>query len=374
MMLPVPIPTVDPGPDWANNLYACLYSQVDSHDHSSGKGVLISQDGIGLLPPPVAGLNFNANSAISLLTTSYLTQPAPLSTSTFPYAVYVSGGNLYYNSASTAIQLTTPTTVNATSSGISSGTATASFVSGVLVVNEATNTPANIQAGSILIGDNTAGSNYVTIAPAASTSAYTITLAPTLPSTTVFLTESTSGNLGGVSTVGGITGSNIAANTIVSNNLAANLLITGTFTAEAGLYPTGTSNVFYTGYNASGPLALEEGFPPGGNLSAAQFPITYPTSGSFPLMLMRGQVSSTGTIVNGEGFTIAHGTTGGYEIIFTYAFNDIPSVTITGVTGIVVAQINSATTTAVTFTLYNLSGVATNSAFNFIACGQYNNG
>jgi hypothetical protein len=191
MMLPVPVPTVDPGPDWANNLYACLYSQIDAHDHSAGKGVQIQPDGLDIS----GNLTFQGNSATNLLTSSYSTQSAPLSTATYPYAVYVSGGNLYYNSASTAIQITTPTAVNATSSGISSPPASASFVSGTLVVNENTNTPGNIAVGSVEIGANVAGSDYITISSPSSTSSYTITLPVALPTSTALVTETTSGQM-----------------------------------------------------------------------------------------------------------------------------------------------------------------------------------
>lgn len=101
--------------------------------------------------------------------------------------------------------MTTGGSVNATSSGISSGTATASFVSSVLVVNSATNTPANIQAGSILIGNNTAGSNFVTLQPQnALGSSYNLTL-PTIPASQNIMTLDASGNMSAPYTVDGST-------------------------------------------------------------------------------------------------------------------------------------------------------------------------
>jgi hypothetical protein len=215
MLLPVPIPTIDLGPDWAFQVYNCLYSQIDAHDHSLGKGVAIQPDGLNIS----SALTFQGNSATNLLTSGYVTQSAPLSPTPYPYSVYVSGGNLYYNNASTSIQITTPTAVNSTSSGISSPPASASFVSGILVVNQNTNTPGNIAAGSIMIGDNTPGSNYVTISAATGTSGYPITLPSALPSQTVFVTESQFGQLSGVPYP--LTGSSIAANTVATSNLVA---------------------------------------------------------------------------------------------------------------------------------------------------------
>ena len=41
MLLPVPVVGTDPGPDWANNLNACL-AAIDSHDHSTDKGAPIT--------------------------------------------------------------------------------------------------------------------------------------------------------------------------------------------------------------------------------------------------------------------------------------------------------------------------------------------
>jgi hypothetical protein len=192
MNIAVPVPQQSPGPDWAQDIYTALFSVIDQHNHSTGNGVQITPAGLNINSP----LTFGSNNATNMLAAGFTSQASPLAIATYPAAVYVSGGNLYYNSSSTQIQLTTPTGVNATSSGISSGTATASFVSSVLVVNEAANTPANIQAGSYLLGNNVAGSNFITLAPTTTIpSNYTLSLPVAPPSATSFLTMNSSGTV-----------------------------------------------------------------------------------------------------------------------------------------------------------------------------------
>src|ERR1700721_1530884 len=118
MNLPVPVPTQDPGPDWANNLYACLFNVLDQHNHSSGNGVQINPSGLNLN----ADVSFLTNNATNLRSTRYLSQGAPLSGAADLGCVYVSGGELFYNDiAGNQVKITSGGTVNATSSGIASG-------------------------------------------------------------------------------------------------------------------------------------------------------------------------------------------------------------------------------------------------------------
>lgn len=102
MNLDLPVVSTTLGPEYAAKNNAAFES-IDTHDHSSGKGVQI----------PVAGLNINAdlsfgsNRASDLLSTKYTSQVAALSGASNVNSVSVAGGNLYYtNSSGTAIQLT----------------------------------------------------------------------------------------------------------------------------------------------------------------------------------------------------------------------------------------------------------------------------
>lgn len=229
MNLPVSTINVDSGLTWEQNLNASL-TLIDQHNHAPGYGVPIDSGGLNL----TSDLSFNNNSATSL--SSIVFSPV-LSLST-QNAIYSIGADLYYNDSNgNVVQITSGGAVNATSSGISSGTATASFVSSVLVVNAASNTPANIQGGSLLLGNNTPASKFLTLSPpAAMGSDFSLTL-PSQPGTNGnFVTINTDGTM--ASTVGvdnatlvvasnvlkvpnsGITFNQIASNTIIQSNIA----------------------------------------------------------------------------------------------------------------------------------------------------------
>lgn len=178
---------VDSGLQWEENLNSSL-TIIDQHNHSPGYGVQITPTGLNIN----ANLSFAGNAAINLQASVYTPQLSLSTTS----AVYSIGADLYYNDANgNVIQITSGGAVNATSSGISSGSATASFVSSVLVVNAASNTPANIQCASVLLGNNSAGSKFLTLTPPLAMGAnYSLTL-PSLPAAQQFMTLDSSGNI-----------------------------------------------------------------------------------------------------------------------------------------------------------------------------------
>jgi hypothetical protein len=243
MLLPIPTIGVDPGPDWALNINSCL-QQIDQHTHTANSGVPITPAAININ----ADLAFNTYSGTGLKSLQMVSQ-ATLSNLN---AIYVKNNELYFNDGvgSAPIQITKAGAVNATSSGISNGTATASFVSSVLVVNSATNTPANIQGASLLMGNNLAGSNYLTLSPPnAMATNYNLTL-PSVPLANSFLTIDTSGNItGSIASVGGLMSSNLSPSAnITGSQLSASAGIVGTQIANATI--TGTqiaaSTIDYT--------------------------------------------------------------------------------------------------------------------------------
>lgn len=170
MGLPVPNVALAPGPEWAASLNACL-AIIDQHNHTSGEGAPIPPDGFVIS----TDLSFGGYSATNMASILFTAQTSVSDTS----ALYVSGVDLYFNdgSGSPAIQMTSGGAVNATSSGITSGTNTASFVSNVLVVNTNSTTPADIQGGSIYLGNNTSNTKFLKLSPPAAMAAnYTVTL------------------------------------------------------------------------------------------------------------------------------------------------------------------------------------------------------
>jgi len=345
MDLPVPIPGIDPGPDWANNIVACL-TQIDSHNHTGApNGIQLTQAALNI----TGNLSFNGFSVVDLLTTSSTNQTAPLSTAAYPGAVYMSGNNLYFNygTGSYAVQITAGSTVNATSSGIISGTASASFSGGVLVVDEAANTPANIQAGSYLLGNNTAGSDFITIATTTTISTpYTLGIPVAPPASTTIVQMNISGTL--------------------QVNPAADLTTTGQVVAGTGVYPGGTGNAELM---SDLPTIVTV------NSGTSNHPIVVSANpASSGLMVVRGVVAGNGTIISGEGFTVNNFSTGQYAITFSTNFLDEPAVAATGLgggspTASLTAQAYSLAISGVTVAMY-VSGTLTNFSFSFIAIGQ----
>jgi hypothetical protein len=367
MLLPVPIPTVDPGPDWANNLYNCLYSVVDAHDHSSNSGVQVTPSGLNIN----SDLTFQNNNATNLRSDRYTPQSAPLALPTDLNCVYVSGVDLWYNDGNgNQIKLTSGGLVNATSSGISSGTATASFVSGTLVVDSNTNTPADIKAGHYLMGDDTTDGFFVTIQPPTLTGSYDLTL-PAIPGSAAVLQIDTSGNITANNNLPGTitiqSGSSLSSSSLIIGAAGPTLTANGTtLVLPNGVQPGTSAGATLIG-ESSDTLGIAN------SLGTTSFPIVVSASPSTSgLKIVRGGVTATGSISGGEGFSVTAGPTGQFNITFSPGF-------VGGDHPIVVANVNQSsagycttTSSGSTATIYvwNSSGSAANIAFTFIAIGQ----
>ena len=97
---------VTTGPDWATNTES-NWTAIDTHDHSSGKGVQISPAGININ----ADLEFNANDATELRTVAF-DSSASATSSADRRCFYEDGGDIYWRNASgTAVQITSGTAV-----------------------------------------------------------------------------------------------------------------------------------------------------------------------------------------------------------------------------------------------------------------------
>lgn len=193
MNLPVPIVSVDPGPDWANNINSCM-GAIDSHDHTPGKGVPISSQAININ----GDLSLNNYSLTQAKSVSFSSQASFSGTQ----ALYVENPDLFYNDGNgNIIRITQSGSVTGSSgtiTGLPSGTASASYqsVGGTFQFQSATNTPANITGASLTVAPQTASPNGITIkSPSPLAASYNITLPTSLPSVTSFLTMSNSGSL-----------------------------------------------------------------------------------------------------------------------------------------------------------------------------------
>lgn len=335
MGLPNPVPGVDPGPDYANNIQSS-FNILDQHNHSSGSGIQINPGGMNIN----SNLPFNNNNAITLRSVNFQVQSAVLSSPSDLGCLYVTGVDLYYNDENgNQIQITSGGGVNATSSGISSGSASASFVSSVLTVLAAANTPANIQGASILLGLNSAGTNYLTLSPPASLAggAYELTL-PAIPGANSFLTIDTSGNIG---TSSNISASQIAGGSITGSQIVSDVALSGN-PAIAGKTPT-IAGKFITVSNTN-------------------------NGAGFGLSIIRGVVNADGSINSGEGFSVTAGG-GNYLIGFDTSFADTPAVALSvGTSGYSISTdgINSANFTAITL---NSADIATTTPWSFVVVG-----
>ena len=184
------IPTVgsEPGPTYATDVSSSL-SLIDQHTHNNGSGIQITPSGININ----TDLTFANNAATNLRASIYTAQASQ----TTIKAVYVKGVDLYFRDGNNnEIAITTSGSVNAGAgsiTGLPSGTAGVAFSGGVFTFSASTNTPANIQIGSLLLGNNSALSNYLTLAPpSAMAASFAITL-PSLPASQSILTLDNSG-------------------------------------------------------------------------------------------------------------------------------------------------------------------------------------
>ena len=96
-------------------------------------------------------------------------------------------------------------------------------------------------------------------------------------------------------------------------------------------------------------------------------------SGEEKLRILRGRISSSGTVSLGSGFTVSRTGTGLYVITFTTAFSGPPAVTLSpsvGATGGPYnAHTNGISTVAAGIRIMNGSGTNIDDAFDFIAIG-----
>lgn len=224
MALPIPVVGTDPGPQYAFDLNSCL-TLVDQHDHSPGFGVPVTPAGMNIS----SDLAFNSNNLTLVRSTRYAAQGSPIALAADLNCTFVSGVDLYYNDGNgNHVRITQGGSVAGATGSISglSSPASASYValSQTFVWQSAANTPANLDAGSVILRNITANSKGITMsAPAALAANYSLTWMGALPGSTSFMAIDTSGNISAYASItGGLVGSNLAAGTITSTQIAAN--------------------------------------------------------------------------------------------------------------------------------------------------------
>lgn len=188
MQLVIPGVGTEAGPTYATDVNNSL-TIIDSHNHSPGSGVQITPSGLNI--NSTLEMNINILNNIGSLGFAFVSTP------TANRSLYVASSDLYFvDGTGNNIRVTSGGAVNATSSGISSGTASASFSVGTLVVTSNTSIPGNIQAGSLVMGLPSATTHFLTLSPPSTvlSTDYTLTL-PSLPAQTNVMTLDSSGNM-----------------------------------------------------------------------------------------------------------------------------------------------------------------------------------
>jgi len=164
MNLPVPVVGQEPGPDWANDINACL-AAIDQHTHAVGQGIQVTPAGLNIN----ADLAFNSQNATLIRSTRFAPQVSPLALASDVGCLYVSGADLYYNDvAGNQIRITqsgSVTGATGTITGLPSSPpgAGASYSAGTFTFISAAATLATLSVGPISIGSTTASTKQVTV-------------------------------------------------------------------------------------------------------------------------------------------------------------------------------------------------------------------
>lgn len=196
MNLPIATVSVEPGPQWAQDINNSL-TIIDGHNHAPGYGVPINPSGLNIN----SDLPIGNNNLTSIKSVRLQPQSAPLSGPADLGALYESGVDLFYNDGSgNQIRITQGGGLAGTPGSIANLTspASATYVSSTqtFVWESDANTPANLDAGFVILRNNIANSFGLTLLPPnAMGSNFSIVL-PTLPAQTNIMTLDASGNIG----------------------------------------------------------------------------------------------------------------------------------------------------------------------------------
>jgi len=219
------LPTVGPsgqvGPTYATNLNTAL-ERVDAHDHTSGNGQPLSQAAFIITD----SFDMNSFDIVELGASRYTSKVAVTAQAS---AVYVVGGDLYFNnSAGVPIQITAGTGINLTSLGTIGGdysTSTASVIytdsTKLFLFKQSPTLTANLACGPVFIYENTAASNYTKLQnPAGLGSNQTITFFNGLPLSTLPVKISSTGVLSSTQVItADIADSNVTTIKIADSNV-----------------------------------------------------------------------------------------------------------------------------------------------------------
>jgi hypothetical protein len=170
MLLVLPVPLVEVGPEWAQELVDALTNRLDPHDHSPGKGVKITPAGIDV----VADLDFTGSDAIAhnaknvraVLFGALGGTPNGVNDLRAIYAK--NDGELYYLDGSLReVRITLNGSLDGSGFGSITGLAapaSASYAAGVFAWAKAVGISAAMDMGTIRVREMVAGGHRVSLA------------------------------------------------------------------------------------------------------------------------------------------------------------------------------------------------------------------
>lgn len=309
MQLTIPVPTVDPGPDWANNLNASL-TIIDSHTHATGSGLAITPAAININ----TALTYNGNFATNVGGVSMTAQTTTPAVGT----MYMIGTNLYWIGSGTPVQITNGSSLAGaagTITGLPSGTASASFqsVSGTFQWLQATSTAANLDAGTLIVrypgSYPTPSGNYIAIeAPSTLSSGFALTL-PFLPAQTNVMTLSSAGVMSSITYDALGQGMTSVGATAIAGNISA-----GTLTGGQLANNTITGTQITTALNLTGNLTVD-----------GQAPMYSSSGGGYLWTIAHGQVEASGSLYTGQGIA---STSVGFDVYGAYYTINLSAVAV----------------------------------------------
>jgi hypothetical protein len=222
MNLPIPVPSVAPGPQYAENEQSC-FQLIDTHNHTTGQGVQI----------PVAGLNIDNNLSLNGYALSACAGVTLQNQTVAPASntVYTKSGDLYFKNGGNEVQITTGTSVVGSPGNITNlvSPASVTWVSGSssYVFRATGTTYGDLDFRNAILRNAGTSPFKMTVAPPGSMATdYTVTL-PTPPAVSSFLLMDGSGTIATtIPTALGINTANIANSAITDAKLATDAVTT----------------------------------------------------------------------------------------------------------------------------------------------------
>lgn len=217
MFLDLPVPTVTLGPAWAQQLNTAI-EFIDAHDHTTGKGQLITSAAINIDDD----LSFNNNRIESA---KILGMQNQASAQADTRALYSVNGELYYtDGVGNQIAITAGGALNASSVGgiggdYGSSTANVYYnsISKTFIFDQDVDQRAKLDIGDLLIRETVVGANAITIkSPTSLASAYELTLPTGLPASTLPVVVSNTGVLSHQQ----LNSSQLAADSVITSTIA----------------------------------------------------------------------------------------------------------------------------------------------------------